>query len=176
MNGRKQTAESRRLHEITRRIVILAAPPFDELNLVGVFQVFGTANQLSPGYARPYRIQVASAGPESLMTGYSGLSISPHLYYRDVRDKVDTLLLVSGPVRHKDVDMDLLQWVIRLSSRVRRVASICLGAFLLAETGLLDRRKGTTHWAHRQKIAPPVSPVFRFPQPISVLDRNIFTL
>src|SRR5258708_27195729 len=83
MNGRKQTAESRRLHEITRRIVILAAPPFDELNLVGVFQVFGTANQLSPGYARPYRIQVASAGPESLMTGYSGLSISPHLYYRD---------------------------------------------------------------------------------------------
>src|SRR5258708_33652084 len=148
MNGRKQTAESRRLHEITRRIVILAAPPFDELNLVGVFQVFGTANQLSPGYARPYRIQVASAGPESLMTGYSGLSISPHLYYRDVRDKVDTLLLVSGPVRHKDVDMDLLQWVIRLSSRVGRVALVLLGAFFFVGNGLLVGRRGTSHLDH----------------------------
>src|SRR5260221_4896218 len=160
MNGRKQTAESRRLHEITRRIVILAAPPFDELNLVGVFQVFGTANQLSPGYARPYRIQVASAGPESLMTGYSGLSISPHLYYRDVRDKVDTLLLVSGPVRHKDVDMDLLQWVIRLSSRVRRLASIFLGAFFFAKNRLLDRRKATTQLGPVQEISPRFSQAF----------------
>jgi len=153
MNGRKQNAESRRWHEITRRIVILAAPPFDELNLVGVFQVFGTANQLSPEYARPYQIQVASAGPESLMTGYSGLSISPHLYYRDVRDKVDTLLLISGPVQPKDVDMDLLQWIMRWSSRVRRLASMCSGAFLLAETGLLDGRRATTHWAHVKEFA-----------------------
>src|SRR5260370_7539781 len=124
MNGRKQTAERRRLHAIGRRIVILAAPPFDELNLVGVFQVFGTANQLSPEYARPYRIQVASAGPESLMTGYSGLSISPHLSYMDVLHKVDTFLLATGPVKHEDVDMDLLQWIIRLSSRVRRLSYI----------------------------------------------------
>src|SRR5260370_40598376 len=148
MNGRKQTAERRRLHEITRRIVILAAPPFDELNLVGVYKVFGTAKQLSPAYARPYRIQVASAGPESLMTGYSGLSISPHLYYRDVRDKVDTLLLISGPVQPKDVDMDLLQWIMRWSSRVRRLASICSGDLFFAENRLLRGRRGNTHLGH----------------------------
>ena len=175
MNGRKQTAESRRLHAIGRRIVILAAPPFDELNLVGVFQVFGTANQLSPEYARPYRIQVASAGPESLMTGYSGLSISPHLYYRDVRDKVDTLLLVSGPVKHEDVDMDLLQWIIRLSSRVRRLASVCSGAFLLAETGLLDGRRATTHWAHAKEFAARFPKVLLDPDPIWLRDGNIYT-
>jgi hypothetical protein len=119
MNGRKQTAQSRRLHEISRRIVILAALPFDELNVVGVFQIFGTANQFFPEHARPYRIQVASANPESMMTGYSGLSIFPHLYYQDVRGNVDTLLLASGPLSHSDVDMDLLQWIIRLSPKVR---------------------------------------------------------
>src|SRR6266446_6543696 len=100
MNDRKQTAENRRLRKINRRIVILAAPPFDELNVVGVFQVFGTANEFFPKHVKPYRIQVASASPESKMTGYSGLSILPHLYYRDVRDKIDTLLLASGPVSH----------------------------------------------------------------------------
>ena len=77
MNRTKQTAERRLLHVINRRIVILAAPPFDELNVVGVFQVFGT--EFFPEQVKPYRIQVASASPESKMTGYSGLSILPHL-------------------------------------------------------------------------------------------------
>src|SRR5260370_7131127 len=137
MNGRKRIAETGRLHAINRHIVILAAPPFDELNVVGVVQVFGTANQFFPEHARPYRIQVASASHESLMTGYSGLSISPHLYYRDVRDKVDTLLLASGPLKHKDVDMDLLQWIIRLSRKVRRLVFFFLWSSLLSTTASL---------------------------------------
>jgi transcriptional regulator GlxA family with amidase domain len=175
MNGRKRIAESRRLHAISRHIVILAAPPFDELNVVGVVQVFGTANQFFPEHARPYRIQVASASPESLMTGYSGLSISAHLHYRDVRNKVDTLLLASGPVKHKDVDMDLLQWVIRLSRNVRRLGSICSGAFLLAETGLLDGRRATTHWAHAKEFAARFPKVLLDPDPIWLRDGNIYT-
>jgi transcriptional regulator GlxA family with amidase domain len=168
MNPKKQTAKS-------RLIVILAAPPFDELNVVGVFQVFGTTNEFFPGYARPYRIQVASASPESLMTGYSGLSISPHLYYRDVRDNVDTLLLASGPVQHKDIDMDLLQWVIRFSRKVRRLGSICSGAFLLAETGLLDGRRATTHWAHAKEFSARFPKVLLDPDPIWLRDGNIYT-
>jgi transcriptional regulator GlxA family with amidase domain len=135
-----------------------------------VVQVFGTANQFFSEHARPYRIQVASASPESLMTGYSGLSISPHLYYRDVRDKVDTLLLASGPVKHKDVDMDLLQWIIRLSPKVRRLGSICSGAFLLAETGLLDGRRATTHWAHAKEFGARFAKILLDPDPIWLRD------
>src|SRR5258708_23853389 len=151
MNDRKRTAANQRLHKISRRIVILAAPPFDEINVVGVFQVFGTANQLFPEHASPYRIQVASANPESMITGYSGLSLVPHLYYKDVRDNVDTLLLASGPVSHSDVDMHLLQWVIRLSPKVRRLWFIFSGAFFLAENLLLCGRRGTNHSSHHQE-------------------------
>jgi transcriptional regulator GlxA family with amidase domain len=175
MNDRKQTAEDRRLHKISRRIVILAAPPFDEINVVGVFQVFGTANQLFPEHASPYRIQVASATPESMITGYSGLSLVPHLYYKDVRGNVDTLLLASGPVGHSDVDMHLLQWVIRLSPKVRRLGSICSGAFLLAETGLLDGRRATTHWAHAKEFGARFPKVLLDPDPIWLRDGNIYT-
>jgi transcriptional regulator GlxA family with amidase domain len=175
MNRTKQAAERRILHVINRRIVILAAPPFDELNVVGVFQVFGTANDFFPEHAKPYRIQVASASAESKMTGYSGLSILPDLYYRDVRDKIDTLLLASGPVSHSDVDMDLLQWIIRWSRKVRRLGSICSGAFLLAETGLLDGRRATTHWAHVKEFGARFPKVLLDPDPIWLRDGNIYT-
>ena len=175
MSDRKRTAANRRLHKISRRIVILAAPPFDEINVVGVFQVFGTANQLFPEHASPYWIQVASANPESVITGYSGLSLVPHLYYKDVRGNVDTLLLASGPVSHSDVDTHLLQWVIRLSPKVRRLGSICSGAFLLAETGLLDGRRATTHWAHAKEFGARFPKVLLDPEPIWLRDGNIYT-
>src|SRR5260221_1432380 len=157
MNDRNRTAANRRLHKISRRIVILAAPPFDEINVVGVFQVFGTANQLFHEHASPYRIQVASANPESMITGYSGLSLVPHLYYKDVRDNVDTLLLASGPVSHSDVDMHLLQWVIRLSPKVRRLGFFFLGAFFFAENRLPGGGRGTNHLASVQQIGAPFS-------------------
>jgi transcriptional regulator GlxA family with amidase domain len=175
MNGRKRTAETRRLHAFGRHIVILVAPPFDELNVVAAFQVFGTANEFFPEHARPYRIQLASARPESTVTGYSGLSILPHLYYRDVRENLDTLLLASGPLNHSDVDMDLLRWVIRWSQKVRRLGSICSGAFLLAETGLLDGRRATTHWAYAKEFGARFPKVLLDRHPIWVRDGNIYT-
>src|SRR5260221_735678 len=167
MNDRKRTAANRRLHKISRRIVILAAPPFDEINVVGVFQVFGTANQLFPEHASPYRIQVASAKPEPMITGYSGLSLVPHLFYKDVRGNVDTLLLASGPVSHSDVDMHLLQWVIRLSPKVRRIGAIFLGGFFLAENSRLGGGRGHNTCGPVQKIGA------RFPQAVPVSGPHI---
>jgi transcriptional regulator GlxA family with amidase domain len=171
----KRIAETPRLRAVSRRIVILVAPPFDELNVVAAFQVFGSANEFFPEHAKPYRIQVASASPESRLTGYSGLSILPHLHYTDVRDDLDTLLLASGPLSHSDLDMDLLQWVIRSSRNVRRLGSICSGAFLLAETGLLDGRRATTHWAYAKDFAARFPKVLLHSDPIWLRDGNIYT-
>ena len=175
MNGTERIAETPPLPAAGRRIVILVAPPFDELNVVAAFQVFGTANEFFPEAAKPYRIQVASAGPESTVTGYSGLSILPHLQYTEIRDNLDTLLLASGPLSHSDVDMDLLQWIIRWSPKVRRLGSICSGAFLLAETGLLDGRRATTHWAYGKEFAARFPKVLLDPNPIWLRDGNIYT-
>src|SRR5260221_303677 len=103
------------------------------------------------------------------------VSLVPHLFYKDVRGNVDTLLLASGPVSHSDVDMHLLQWVIRLSPKVRRLGSICSGAFLLAETGLLDGRRATTHWAHVKEFGARFPKVLLDPDPIWLRDGNIYT-
>jgi transcriptional regulator GlxA family with amidase domain len=71
--------------------------------------------------------------------------------------------------------MDLLQWIIRLSPKVRRLGSICSGAFLLAETGLLDGRRATTHWAHAKEFTARFPKVLLDPDPIWLRDGNIYT-
>jgi hypothetical protein len=90
-------------------------------------------------------------------------------------DKVDTLLLASGPVKHENVEMDLPQWIIRLSPKVRRLGSICSGAFLLAESGLLDGRRATTHWTHVKEFGARFPKVLLDADPIWLRDGNIYT-
>src|SRR5258708_28969567 len=63
----------------------------------------------------------------------------------------------------------------RLLPKVRRLGSICSGAFLLAETGLLDGRRATTHWAHVKEFGARFPKVLLDPDPIWLRDGNIYT-
>jgi transcriptional regulator GlxA family with amidase domain len=175
MSLRKRIFENRRPGEFSRRIVMLVSPPFNELNVVGVSQVFGTVNRFFPENAGPYQIQVASTSPEPTITGYSGLSLMSHLYYRDIGDRVDTFLIAGGRIDRDEQDTNLLPWIIRLSKKVRRLGSICSGAFLLAETGLLDGKRATTHWAYAKEFAARFPKVLLDPDPIWIRDGNIYT-
>src|SRR4029450_2425327 len=62
-----------------------------------------------------------------------------------------------------------------LASRARRVASVCTGAFVLAEAGLLDGRRATTHWTVCDTLARRYPAVTVDPDPIFVQDGNVFT-
>jgi transcriptional regulator GlxA family with amidase domain len=94
----------------------------------------------------------------------------------DVEGPIDTLVVVGGDGTYDAVaDEHLVQHVRRLACDARRVASVCSGAFVLAQAGLLDGRRATTHWRVCDLLARSFPAVRVDPDPIYVRDGNVWT-
>ncbi len=128
-------------------VVILAVTPVAELDLVGPLEVFAGVNRVLGERGPAYDIRVVSSQPKPIIAGECGLSLLSHGYYRRLREPIDTLVVVGGPASKDTRDSRLSLWLQEMAGRVRRVASVCLGAFILAEAGLLRDKRATTHWA-----------------------------
>ena len=96
-------------------------------------------------------------------------------FYQDISDKVDTLLVAGGLGAHSGGNPEILKWIMRMSKEVRRIGSVCTGAFLLAEAGLLDGKKATTHWAFADEFASRFPRVSLDPDPIWLKEGKIYT-
>ncbi len=72
-------------------------------------------------------------------------------------------------------DPALLKWIARASRSARRTTSVCTGAFLLADAGLLDGRRATTHWAYAAELQRLHPEVEVDPAPIFVRDGRVWT-
>jgi transcriptional regulator GlxA family with amidase domain len=96
--------------------------------------------------------------------------------FRAVRGDIDTLI-VSGIDEPDDArrDPELIRWLARTAPRVRRVVGLCTGTFVLAEAGLLDGRRATTHWMDCDELARRFPAVTVERDPIYVRDRGIYT-
>jgi transcriptional regulator GlxA family with amidase domain len=155
-----------------RRVVIVAFPRVQTLDVFGPAEVFGTASQLAGG--REYDVQVVASEPGPLRT--SSVSIHPDLTPQRCRGPIDTLLVAGGLGVHRAAeDERLVRWLTAAAGRSRRVASVCTGAFLLAAAGLLDGRRATTHWAHCAELARRHPRVEVDPEPIFVRDGDVTT-
>src|SRR5262249_10558699 len=92
------------------------------------------------------------------------------------RGPFDTVLVAGGEgTRTAMQDPVLLGWLRRVAPRVRRLGSVCTGAFGLAEAGLLDGRRATTHWAWCGALAERYPKVAVEADPIFVRDGNVYT-
>lgn len=158
-----------------RRIVILMYPRVRELDVAGVVDVFSSANSLLPEERR-YRIDYVSTEKEPQVDGMYGMSIRSGPHFSALRGEVDTLLVPGGiGVAKGRTKPALLKWLRTRAVGCRRVGSICVGAFLLAEAGLLDGRRATTHWAFAQQLAAEFPEVKVDSEPIWVKDGNLYS-
>lgn len=158
-----------------RRIVLLAVSPVEELDLVAPVEVFGTANRLiRPGHP-VYSVEVVSNTADGRIDGVCGLSLLAHRHYKDTKPKPDSVLLVCGVDARNTRDAGLLAWLRSIASSVRRLGAVCVGAFLLAEAGLLDKRRATVHWKYARELAIRYPRTSVDPNPIWVQDKNIYT-
>jgi len=118
-------------------------------NIEGTHQILRRVNDYLADAGRPpiFRIQLVGLRPDIKM--HKGLfTVSPEVLVRDL-SSTDLILIpsVHGDKRKILADnQELLSWIVSQYRRGAAVASMCIGTFLLAGTGLLDGKTCTTHW------------------------------
>ena len=169
------TRKSRvRRHATSRRIVVVVVPPVDELDLVGPLQVFNSINRLAD---RPiYSIEVVTRGDRMTIDGDSGvLTFVARHHFSKVEGACDSVLVVCGLGSRSVRDPALSAWLTTMAATVRRLGAVCVGVFLLAEAGLLNGRRATTHWRYGRELAARHPAVRVEHDPLWVKDGNIYT-
>jgi transcriptional regulator GlxA family with amidase domain len=163
-------------HPGARKVEVLAFPNVQLLDVAGPFQVLAMANDLAShaGRPAPYALRVVSAVPGPIASS-SGLTfLAEPLPSPD--EPLDTLIVAGGVGVHTACeDGTLVDWVRRRAHHVRRAASVCSGAFLLAAAGLLDGRRATTHWTRCARLAADYPSVRVEQDPIYINDGKIWT-
>ncbi|EJH4820299.1 TPA: GlxA family transcriptional regulator [Pseudomonas aeruginosa] len=130
-----------------RHVCFLVYSGFVLLDLSGPLEAFSNANSARPS---GYRFTVASL-EGGLIRASSGLQVATEAL--EVVDRLDTLIIVGAPAAPiGDWTMSMATAIRHMSLRSRRTASVCTGAFVLAESGLLDGRVATTHWNYAPQL------------------------
>jgi len=156
-----------------QRIVVVAVPPVDELDLVGPLQVFNSVNRLAS--RNIYEIEVVTNTDSLTVEGEPGvLTFVARHHFNKVEGACDSVLLVCGLKSRSVRDAALSAWL-RKCGGVRRLGAVCVGAFLIAEAGLLNGRTATTHWRFGREMASRFPRVRVQHDPLWVKDGNIYT-
>ena len=131
-----------------RSIVFIAYPEMGLLDLTGAQTVFWAASKAMtkrglPGYER----HTASLDGGLIQTA-EGLAVETLRLSDFAERSIDTLIVPGAPnIRQAMNDsLELVAWLQAASANARRTASVCSGAFLLAQAGLLEGRRAATHW------------------------------
>jgi transcriptional regulator GlxA family with amidase domain len=152
-----------------RRVLVVLFDGVQSLDVTGPLEVFAGVGRLrGDGYA----VTTASLGAAPVVTS-SGLRLVPDADLRTARSP--HTLVVPGGAGTRAPDPGVVAWLRRRGPRIARVMSVCTGAFLLAEAGLLDGRRATTHWASCDALARRFPAVTVDPEPIFVKDGPVYT-
>ena len=153
---------------MTRKVLIVGFPGVQGLDLVGPFEVFTSASLVLAAQGKEaYQPVVASLDGQPVTTE-TGLSFGA-VELPDPSEPVDTLVLPGGRGAHDGRrDPRLIDWIVAAAPQARRVVTVCTGAFLAAQAGLLDGCRATTHWAFADELAREFPAVDVDPDPIFV--------
>ncbi|MFN8179228.1 MAG: GlxA family transcriptional regulator [bacterium] len=136
---------------------MLAYPGCQILDVTGPLEVFSRTSRWLRDHGKraddAYRVEILGL-KRGAFRASSGLRLYADRGFDEVARGLDTLMIAGGKGTERYLeDAKLLRWIRRQSRSVRRLASICTGAFFLAEAGLLKGRRATTHWGSCSELA-----------------------
>lgn len=136
------------------RIGILVFDQVDLLDVGGPYEVFLTASRLAAraGGTPPFEVVTVGQRVDSVVS-YGGLRLTPESTL-DGAGHLDVLVIPGAIAIHEVLsDRALLGSIRTAVDEVSIVASVCTGAFILGEVGLLENRSWTTHWSDVEELA-----------------------
>jgi len=161
-----------------KSIVMVAYAEAQILDVTGPIEVFDVASKLlaeRSKTARPYRVELVAPSKGAIVMS-NGISLIAAGAFARLRGPIDTLLVAGGLGSRRVVqDAAFIRTLQRQAARARRLASICTGAFCLAQAGLLDGRRATTHWASCARLASDFPKIEVVPDAIYVKDGSVWT-
>ncbi|MER6999451.1 DJ-1/PfpI family protein [Streptomyces sp. NPDC000410] len=165
---------------IKRFIVVLLFEGVDLLDVTGPAEVFSLF-QRETGDATGYHVALAAETLDPVTTA-AGVRVLPDMTFEEAATRSIDTLMVPGSVEvddqsrvHAVTDPTVVHWVKELASRSKRVASVCVGAHLLAAAGLLDGKRATTHWSTAQQLAADHPAIEVDADPIFIRDQDVWT-
>ena len=147
------------------------------LEVAGLCDIFHRANLALPESSRlpRYSWWVVSTTRRKIISGSSGLQVvaDAHLAEVDPTKRWDTVIVTGRGAESSTKQAS--DWLRLAARRAGRIASVCAGAFVLAEAGLLDGKRATTHWQRTDELSR-LHPGIRVDRaPIYVQDGQVFT-
>jgi transcriptional regulator GlxA family with amidase domain len=154
---------------MTRRIGVVIFPGFQLLDAAGPIAALEIAGRFADGV---YGIEVLAAEAGTVASS-SGVRMAAAALGEDA---YDTIVISGGDGTRSLLELaKIVAWLKRAAPAARRIASVCSGAYLLAEAGLLDGKRATTHWARSDDFARRYPKVRLEPDRIFVREGEVWT-
>lgn len=173
-----EIAKTRKSAPDCRNVCMVAYPEAHILDIVGPIEILTGTRLFVSGTSDPYAVEIVADRPGPVATT-SGLAVQADRGFEEARASgrpIDTLIVTGGhgsmAARENDALLEYVGWA---AERASRVVSICTGAMILAEIGLLDERRATTHWFWCPVLAERYPRVTVEPDALFVQDGNIWT-
>ncbi|MFH8340714.1 GlxA family transcriptional regulator [Streptomyces sp. AM6-12] len=168
------------MHTVDRLIVIVLFDQVDLLDVTGPPEVFHLARREAEE-AAAYEVLLAAGTPDPVVTA-AGVRVLPDVTFDALAARSIDTVIVPGAVEadgggrlRPAVDPVVVRRVRALAPRARRIASVCVGAHILAAAGLLDGKRATTHWSTAPQLAADHPAVRVDADPIFIRQGEVWT-